>query len=168
MYKGGSLTKMASVFNGDGSLNMNKLYSIPPTDFHRPRPDLLYFTKHLGIAEKYSNFVPHRVPPEEGAVLYFAVPDELLDDHREIFARDWRRLVCWSRGPAPQTLGMQQVPSDLAQFTDAPLLIGYIYGIANDKVARLNNLSELTGQYMKTGNNTNASQHAFQSILLQA
>lgn len=152
LYKGGALTKMASIFNNDGSLNLSKLYSTPPTDFHPTRPDLLSFTKHLDIAEQYANFVQHRVPAEEGVVLCFAVPYELLDDHGEIFGRDWQRLVYWSRGPAPQTLGTPQVPSDLTQFTNTPLLIGYICGTASDKVATLSNSSELADQYMKTKN----------------
>lgn len=161
LHKGGAMTRLVSVFNDDGFLNVTRLFSLSPTDFHRTRTDLLYFTKHLDIAEQYSNFAQRRVQAEEGAVLSFAVPTELLDNHREIFDRDWQQLLWWSRGPV-RSLEDIQLPASLTQYTDAPILVGYIRGMAN---ARLNTPYELTGQYMKTKNESNASQHVFQSPL---
>lgn len=101
-----------------------------------------------------------RVEPEEGAVFHFAVPAELLENYREMFGPEWQQLVFWSRGPVgPDDFA----PSHLTQFTEAPLLIGCIYGMPYDKVARLERFSDLTGQYMKTRNGGNASPHVFQT-----
>lgn len=149
LHKGGAMTRLVPAFNEDGSLNVAKLFSAPPTDFHRTRADLLYFTKNIDIAEQYANFSQRRVPAEEGAVLSFAVPTELVDMRREIFGRDWQQLLWWARGPV-RSLGDVQLPASLTQYTEAPLLIGYICGMANDKVAQLESSSELTEQYMKT------------------
>jgi hypothetical protein len=37
----------------------------------------------------------------------------------------------------------------------------------NDNVTKLRTISELSGQYMKTEDDANASQHVFQSIVVQ-
>ncbi len=165
LFKGVAMAKLVSVFNDDGSLNLARLWSVSPTDFHREKSTLLYFTKHVEVAEMYANYAMRRVPPEEGVVLHFAVPLELLEEHREIFGPEWQQLVFWSRGPA--SLDNFTVPPHLTQFTDAPVLIGCIYGLPNDRVARLERPSDLTGQYMKTRDGGNASQHVFQTAAVQ-
>ncbi|KAK5653217.1 hypothetical protein OQA88_9116 [Cercophora sp. LCS_1] len=80
LYKGGAMTRLAGVFKEDGSLDLLRLHSSPPTDFHQTDNDLLYLTKHYDVAEKYAGFVRNRVDAEEGAVLHFAVPSDLLQD----------------------------------------------------------------------------------------
>ncbi|KAK3362357.1 hypothetical protein B0T25DRAFT_524099 [Lasiosphaeria hispida] len=167
LHKGGAMTRLVSVFNEDGSLNVVKLFSAPPTDFHHTRTDLIYFTKNIDIAEQYAKYSQRRVDAEEGAVLSFAVPTELVDEHREISGRDWQRLLWWARGPV-RSLDDVQLPASLTQYTEAPLLVGYICGMGSDKFARLESSSELTGRYMKTRNDANASQHVFQSPSVQA
>ncbi|KAI5863766.1 hypothetical protein GGS23DRAFT_565259 [Durotheca rogersii] len=165
LFKGGAMAGLVSVFNDDGSLNLARLWSRNPTDFHRCKDVLLYFTKHVDVAEIYADYTMRRVSPEEGVVLHFAVPSELLEDHREIFDPEWQQLVFWSRGPA--SFDRLSVPPHLTQFTDAPLLIGCIYGMPNKAVARLDRSSDLTGQYMKTRNGGNATQYVFQTEAIQ-
>ncbi|KAL2017247.1 hypothetical protein VTK56DRAFT_2406 [Thermocarpiscus australiensis] len=156
LFKGGAMARLASVFNDDGPLNLPQLWSSSPTDFHRDRRNLPYFTKHFEVAETYAKYAVRRVSQEEAVVLHFVVPSELLEDHREIFSREWQELVFWSRGPA--SFDTFTIPSHLAQFTDAPLLIGCIYGMPNKRVARLSSPSDLSGQYVKTRNGGNATQ----------
>jgi len=166
LFKGGSMTRLVSVFNEDGSLTLKRLWSSRPTDFYRDKGTLLYLTKHFEVAEVYAKFLMCRVTPEEGAILHFAVPSDLLEDHREIFGRDWQQLVFWSRGSAAEEESFSP-PSHLTQFTEAPVLIGCIYGMPNARVARLGTSSDLTGQYMKLSNGGNASQHVFQTLEIQ-
>ncbi|KAK3346951.1 hypothetical protein B0T25DRAFT_634264 [Lasiosphaeria hispida] len=159
LFKGGAMTRLLSAFQNDGSIVVRPLQSASPTDFHRDSNYLVYLTKHLDVAEKYARFVQSRVPPEEGVILQFAVPSELLEDHRQIFGSEWRDLVFWSRGDS----GSETVPAHLTRFAEAPILIGYIYGMSNEGIGRLSNPSDLTGQYMKTRDGGNASQHVFQT-----
>ncbi|KAK3364287.1 hypothetical protein B0T25DRAFT_60868 [Lasiosphaeria hispida] len=161
LYKGGSMTRLVKVFKDDGSLDIHELSSTPPTDFHRQRETLLYLSKHYDVAQTYANFAADRVPAEEGAILHFAVPSALLEDGIKIFGPDWQQLVFWSRGR--YTEDVDSVPTHLAHYTQAPLLIGCIYGMPNQKVARLESPPDLTGQYMKTRSGGNALQHCFQT-----
>ncbi|KAK0702748.1 hypothetical protein B0H67DRAFT_595055 [Lasiosphaeris hirsuta] len=166
LYKGGSMTRLIKLFKDeDGSLNITQLFSSPPTDFHRLRDDLLYLSKQLDVAETYAGFAMTRLTPDEGGILHFAVPSELLEDCTEIFGPDWQQLVFWARGP--KRIGGSAVPSNLAHFAAAPLLIGCVYGMPNDRVARLERPSDLTSQYMKTRAGGNASQHVFQGDEVQ-
>lgn len=167
LHKGGAMTRLVSVFNEDGSLNLSNLFSDAPTDFHQLRSDLLCFTKDIDIAKQYAKFSQRRVPVEEGIVLSFTVPTELLDEYREISGVDWRRLVWWARHPG-RYIGMSQVPASLMEYVEAPVLIGHICGIAGKKIGQLESPSELTGQYyMKTKDGVNATQYVFQAIPVQ-
>lgn len=74
-------------------MQISKLLSKSPTDFHRFRDDLFYLTKDLDVSEKYARYVQRRVPPEEGCILSFAIPNELYADSRQIHGRDWQELV---------------------------------------------------------------------------
>jgi len=117
LFKGDAMTKLVSVFESDGSLQLRHLWSSSPTDFHHDSRILLYFTKHADVAELYARFAMRRVPPEEGVVLQFAIPSDLLEDRREIVGSDWQQLVSWSREPPSDDTF--SVPSHLTQFTDA-------------------------------------------------
>jgi len=166
LHKGGAMTRLASVFREDGSLHISRLFSPPPTDFHRERSDLLSFTE-LDIAKQYASFCQLRVPAEEGGVLTFAIPNELLGNFKEIEGQDWQQLLWWARR-RPESLDEIDPPASLAGYLEAPLLIGVICGTATDKIDQLQSSCELSGQYMKTRtDDTNASQYVFQSRALQ-
>jgi hypothetical protein len=166
LYKGGAMTRLASVFKEDGALLIAKLFSPPPTDFHRERSDLLFFTK-LDIAKQYASFYRLRVPAEEGGVLTFAIPNELLGEFKEIEGRDWQQLIWWARR-RPESLDEIDPPASLGGYLEAPLLIGAICGTATDKIHRLQSSSELSGRCMKTRtDDENACQYVFQSRAIQ-
>lgn len=161
--------RFAAAFDDAGTFKISKLCSKFLTDFHRDRNDLSYLTKDLEIAEKYARYAQRRVSLEKGCVLSFAIPNELCANSRQIYGRDWQELVWWSRRPFDLEENSGLPPTSLDDYLQAPVLIGCICGTATDKISRLENSGELTGQYMKKRDGGNASQHVFQSvpILLQ-
>ncbi|KAH6618176.1 hypothetical protein B0J18DRAFT_493093 [Chaetomium sp. MPI-SDFR-AT-0129] len=166
MHKGGAMMGLVSVFKEDGSLHLPKLFSDGPTDFHPTRRDLVCFTKDIDIAEQYANFSQRRVPVEEGTVLSFAVPNELVNGHqvKEIPKVDWQRLVWRARHPE-RSIDMDQIRPSLMKYVEAPVLRGPICGVASKKMGHLESSesSELARQYLKTKDGAFASQYVFQS-----
>ncbi|KAK4147420.1 uncharacterized protein C8A04DRAFT_24670 [Dichotomopilus funicola] len=128
------------------------------------RRDLVYFTKDIDIAEQYANFSQRRVPAEEGLVLSFAVPNELVNEHqvKEIPKVDWQRLVWRARHPE-RSIDMDQIRPSLMKYVEAPVLRGPICSVASNKIGRLESSSELARQYLKTKDGAFASQYVFQS-----
>lgn len=164
LHKGGAFARFAAAFDDAGTFKISKLCSKSLTDFHRDRNDLFYLTKDLEIAEKCARYAQRRVSLEEGCVLSFAIPNELYANSRQIYGRDWQELVWWSRRPFDLEENSGLPPTSLDDYLQAPVLIGCICGTATDKISRLENSGELTGQYMKKRDGGNESQHVFQSV----
>lgn len=160
LRKGGAMTRLASVFMEDGSLYISDLLSGAPTDFHHQKHNLLCLTD-VDYAEKCASFCHLRVPAEDGGVLAFAVPDELFVGLKEVDGRDWQQLVWWAQR-CPYVVG-EHPPMSLAPYLEAPLLIGYICGVAPHVIQQLQSSDQLSGQHLRIRGAHDEAQFLFQS-----
>ena len=160
LLKGGARTRMETVFNDNGSLNIDSLLSTPPTDFH-PTALYLYFSEQLEVAEKYARYVTQRVPAEEGAILYVAIDQELLSASAQIINPDWRDLIWHSRNDRARRSTRGRLPEQLRRYEDADVLIGEICERSTAQVSRMSNMSEIQASRLSSGGK--ASQTVFQS-----
>lgn len=150
VYKGGSYTRLISIFRPDGSLNLAQIVSTPPCEFHPTRRDL-YFTKQYDVALQYAEYVHTRVPPQEPAVLTAALPNEYTASSIEIFGPDWKKLVWLSRNNNALYEYDGILPQELDVYTEAEVLIGLTCGQGSDQINRMKSADELTVLNTKAG-----------------
>ncbi|KAI9830171.1 MAG: hypothetical protein M1819_005848 [Sarea resinae] len=160
LYKGGSYERFLSVFRPDGTLNLEPILSRPPTDFHPAYP-LLYFTKHIEVAQKYASYVALRIPPEEAGIMYVAVPREIMEGQRSVYHPDWRDIIWHSRNRHAYTANAGRLPPSLRTYEQAPVLVGDICGQATSRVSRMSDQSQLEPLRLRSGGR--ATQVVFQS-----
>jgi hypothetical protein len=124
-YKGGAWTRLISIFQSDGSLNLTDIISRPPCDFHPTSLDL-YFTKQLDVAKAHADYAQNRVPVQPATIMTVAVPADFLSSAREVFGTDWKKLVWYSRNlnALMQVGGI--LPNELKEYEKAEVLIGNI------------------------------------------
>ncbi|KAL5455315.1 hypothetical protein PMIN06_004548 [Paraphaeosphaeria minitans] len=143
VYKGGAYTRLISIFNADGSLNLTKIVSTPPCDFHPIRLDL-YFTKQWDVAVEYAGFAHTRVPSQEPTVLTAAIPSEYTSSSVEVFGHDWRKLVWLSRNRSAFLQNGGALPGELSAYTEADVLIGLTCRTGGEQIERMTSAEELT------------------------
>ncbi|KAK2031306.1 hypothetical protein LX32DRAFT_637298 [Colletotrichum zoysiae] len=165
MYKGGSEARLQDSITEAQGLRIGRLYSTAPTDFHPVSNTLLYFTKHYDVALKYARYQAQRIPPTKAAVLHVAIPNNLLDDAREIYGDNWRDLVWTSRNKRLHAHGIE-IPTHLQQFVNSDVLVSNLSADPIKKVSeRLQDKSEL--RIFKLPNGAKATQHVIQTVSRQ-
>jgi hypothetical protein len=160
LYKGGAWTRLTSIFDPDGSLNVEQILSTPPVDFHPTNLDL-YFTKQWDVAKKYAGYAMRRVPPQEATVLTVAVPSSFLASSREIFGEAWKRLVWYSRNLGAR-IKNGGLPTDLDEYVNADVLLGNICGAGTWQIRRMKSPDELT--VLKTDEGEKGTQVVLQGM----
>lgn len=159
LHKGGGWTRLISIFNPDGSLNVRGIASQPPVDFHPWHKDL-YFTKQWDVALHYSNFAQRRVPPDTATILTVAVPSSFTASLLQVFGDDWKKLVWHSRNEGASFENYGSLPKELAKYEEADVLIGLICGVGHDQIQRLKSPDDL--ENLKISNGERATQVVLQ------
>jgi len=159
LHKGGAWSRLISIFNPDGSLDLTDIVSTPPVDFHPTRYDL-YFSKQWEVVREYAEFAQRRVPAEQATVLTIAVPSSFLSEAKVIHGSDWNKMIWCSRNKRALISNRGVLPEELNDYENAEVLIGLICGIGNDQVERLKRGEELP--VLKTKGGMKGSQVALQ------
>jgi hypothetical protein len=150
LFKGGSLERLQSIFNSDGSLNLAQIVSTPPVDFHPHRYDL-YFTKQYEVALHYANYVEERVGGPWPGIMTVAIPSSWLAESREVFGADWKNLIWSSRNRQALINNEGRLPTELSEYERADILIGNICATSNDQVAKLNSREDIQHLICRSG-----------------
>jgi hypothetical protein len=150
LHKGGAWSRLISIFNSDGSLDLTNIVSTPPVDFHPTRYDLC-FSKQWDVAHEYAEFAQRRVPAEQGTVLTVAVPAEFLSVSREVFGSDWSKLIWYSRNKKALIANGGVLPKELAGYKNAEVLIGFICGVGNNQIKKMEIGEEIPVLRTKSG-----------------
>lgn len=150
VYKGGSYTRLISIFRPDGSLNLTQIVSKPPCDLHPTRRDL-YFTKQYDVALQYAEYIHARVPSQEPAVLTVALPKEYIASSVKIAGPEWRKLVWLSNNKNALYENDGNLPQELELCLQAEVLTGPVCGQGSDQINRMKSADELTVLKTKEG-----------------
>ena len=142
-FKGGSETRLKSCVEANGDINLARIYSTPPSDFHPTSPTLLYMTKDYSVANMYAGFVERRFSNEKSAVMHIAVPHDLVSAPMEVLGEDWQDLIWHSRHPQVRLNSRsRRLPEHLQKYEEADLLVGPMSSIAS---RGLENLPDKSG-----------------------
>ncbi|EON61730.1 hypothetical protein W97_00946 [Coniosporium apollinis CBS 100218] len=156
LYKGGTYSRLLSIFRPDGSLNLTDIFSTPPTDFH-PSHSLVYFGKQKEVADMYAIFAESRSSRvRDGAIMYVAIPNTWLDNAHSIFNPDWKQLVWLSRNRRAflerLSASPTAIPEELVSYTTAPILLGAICCMSTNQIQRLDSADDIRDLRLSNGN----------------
>jgi len=154
-YKGGGYTRLKSIFNTDGSLDLTDIVSVPPCDFHPSKYDLC-FTKQEDVARKYASYAHRRVPPQEPTIMIVAVPSDFCSSATQVFGSDWKKLVWYSRSKRALIANGGILPKELQVYDEAEVLIGNICYQSTHQIEKMKDYEEL--KYLTTALGNKASQ----------
>lgn len=162
LWKGGDKAKFAPLFQVDGTLTLQHLCSLRPTDFCRGGRDVIYTTVHREVAELYANFAKRRIGDSATpCIVSLQVPNSLIQSLNPLFLQYgelWQNIVWNCRWGQP-------IRGPLREYTSRDLIIGPICGKPNKVIAQQANLGTvLEGdivKFMSEGEQCQAIQYAF-------
>jgi hypothetical protein len=160
-YKGGGWTRIISIFNSDGSLNLEDILSQPPSDFHPNSLDL-YLTKQREVAEHFASYAGRRVPPQTPTTMTVALPWSFIAQAREVFGEDWKKLIWNSRNKTARTRNRGILPRELAEYERAEVIVGMTCNQSSEQIARMTTPEEL--KILRTPSGGKASQLALRGV----
>ncbi|KAL8920175.1 MAG: hypothetical protein Q9208_006421 [Pyrenodesmia sp. 3 TL-2023] len=112
---------------------LQNIYSAIPGD-SSPDQQALYVSKQRDVARQYMDYARQRMREQDHqllavGILHIIVPTDLLADHAQIFAQDWKEFVMHCR------LQTEPFPSHLSWLLETPVIMGPILK-ANDAMVR--------------------------------
>lgn len=158
-FKGDNEKRLKACIETNGDINLARIRTTPPSDFHPTSATLLYLTKDYYVASMYAGYAERRFHSGKGAVMHIAVPHDLVSAPMEVFGEDWQDLIWHSRHPQVRLDNCSgKLPEHLRKYEDADLLVGPMSSITS---RGLENLSDKSGiQVFKQPDGRKTSQWA--------
>ncbi|KAL8749360.1 MAG: hypothetical protein Q9199_007735 [Rusavskia elegans] len=139
LLKGGTQVRLMQAFRTptdppNAVINrLQNIYSAIPGDFS-PDEQALYLTKQRDVAYQYMDYARERTNEQSQqllavGILHIIIPTDLLADHAQIYADEWREFVMHCR------LQTGQFPSHLTNLQNTSVIMGPILK-ANDAMVR--------------------------------
>jgi hypothetical protein len=158
--KGGEKTRLTGLYTeaSPSALDIELLFSEPPTDFSRDRR-LLYLTKQRDLALKYAAYASTRMPYLDAGILHLAVAKTLLPAPQQVVDADWYNLVWGSRGRETVADEDSECLAAQVKFEDAEILVGACCCENTKKIRNLSKKEDM--RKMKLNGGESAEQWVF-------
>ncbi|TGO17303.1 hypothetical protein BTUL_0019g00940 [Botrytis tulipae] len=156
LYKAISSTRVS--YLSDGTIDIESLASLPPTDFRGRIFAPIYFTPSLGVAKVYRGYLRNRTSTP-ALMIQMIVPNsfiEALPPYVCPFRDLWKQVVYTCRGGG-------KLRGTMARIHNHPLIIAPIAKGDNNAIARLRDWREVTLNNVMHVDGEEAIQYVFQT-----